>query len=285
MDGSDVTITSGKQIDGAKDTNDALISTSMASTNGLKVGSTFTACGKTLTVAGIFRGDSTSLMGDTVITSLATWQRLSGSGDEVTSATATVDSLSNLSAVTTALKNKLGSSADVTSNLTQANDALQPLKSIESVSLYSLIGAVFAGAVIILLTMIMIVRERKREIGVFKAIGFSNVRIMLQFMGESLTFTILGAVIGLVFGLAGANPITSALVNSGNGSDGPGSVKVMSISSSSTTLQSLTDVHTEVGFSIILYGLSAAILIALIGSALASYFISTVRPAEVLRSE
>lgn len=284
-DGSDVTLKSGKQINGNKDTSNALISTAMASKNGLKVGSTFTAWGKTLVVAGIFNGNSTSLTGDTVITSLATWQRLSGSGDEVTGATATVDSLTNLSAATTAIKHQLGSSADVTSNLTQANNALQPLKSIENVALFSLIGAVIAGAVIILLTMIMIVRERKREIGVFKAIGFSNIRIMLQFMGESLTFTLLGAVIGLVFGLVGANPVTSALVNSSGGNNGPGSGKPMSISSSSATLQNLTNVHTEVGFSIILYGLGAAILIALIGSALASYFISKVRPAEVLRSE
>ena len=37
---------------------------------------------------------------------------------------------------------------------------------------------VVAGAIIIFLTMMMIVRERRREIGVLKAIGASNVNVV-----------------------------------------------------------------------------------------------------------
>src|SRR5207253_1635967 len=54
FNGTALKITSGSSISGAKDTNDELISTDMDSKNNLKVGSTFTAYGRDLTVAGIF---------------------------------------------------------------------------------------------------------------------------------------------------------------------------------------------------------------------------------------
>jgi putative ABC transport system permease protein len=294
---STLNITSGKAFRSNSDADVAMISTSMAKTNHLTVGSTFTAYGKTLTVAALFTSD-TQGGNETIIVPLATEQNLSGRGGDVTSATATVDSLINLDSTTAAIKETLGSSADVTSNVTQANDALQPLNTVKNVSLYSLIGAVAASAVIILLTMIMIVRERKREIGVLKAIGFSNGRIMLQFMSEALTLTVLAAVIGLGVGIIGGSPVTSTLVSDSSSSissslpswmpvpptnTGSGATQVAG--PSNVTVGDIKDVHAQIGYSIILYGLGAAIMIALIGSALASYFISKVRPAEVLRSE
>lgn len=48
---------------------------------------------------------------------------------------------------------------------------------------------------------------------------------------------------------------------------------------------SVTSVTTHIGWDIILYGLGAAVAIAIIGSAVASYFIAKVRPAEVMRAE
>ena len=87
------------------------------------------------------------------------------------------------------------------------------MNSVKSISIYSLIGAVIAGAVIIFLVMVMIVRERRREIGVVKAIGGSNLGIMFQFMVEAVTLTLLGAVIGLIIGVVGGSPVTKLLVN------------------------------------------------------------------------
>jgi putative ABC transport system permease protein len=47
----------------------------------------------------------------------------------------------------------------------------------------------------------------------------------------------------------------------------------------------LSSIHAAVGWSIILYGLAAAVIIAVVGSALASFLIAKVRPAEVMRAE
>jgi len=291
VNGTNLTITSGKAIDGSVDGNNALISSAMASKNNLKVGSTFTAYNTALTVAGIY---STSSQGvnNTVIVSLPAEQRLSGQSGDITNAIATIDSLDNLNAATTAIKNTLGSSADVTSSIEQADQTVQPLNNVKSISLYSLIGAVVAGAVIILLTMVMIVRERRREIGVLKAIGGSNAKVMAQFVTEAVTLTVCGAVIGIALGVVAGNPITHLLVTDSNNPSpgGPGGFAraagpVIRRGFGGGLRGDLSSIHASVGWSIILYGLGAALVIAVVGSAMASFFIAKVRPAEVMRAE
>ena len=300
------TITSGKLIDGSTDTNDALISTQMAGKNNLKVGDTFTAYDATLTVTGIFSTSNQAAQG-TVVVSLPALQRLSGQSGAVISAVATVDSLDNLSSVTTAVKNTLGSSADVTSAEDQADATVKPLNSVKTVTTFSLIGAVVAGAVIILLVMVMVVRERKKEIGVVKAIGGSNLRIMGEFMVESLTLAVLGAVVGLALGVVGGQPVTNALVDSSTSgttvqTQGPGDGTLAINRSrsgagrgfgqrfsagvrSSGAVKALSNIRAQIGLGILLDGFGAAMLIAVLGSALSAGLIAKVRPSTVMRTE
>lgn len=295
--GNTVSLQSGKFINGTADTNDAMISTSMANKNNLKVGSTFSAYGATLTVAGIFTTSTRAAENDIVV-SLPTEQRLSGQTGNVTNAIATIDSVDNLSSATTAIKNALGSNADVTNSQDQVNQSIQPLNNVKTISLYSLIGAVIAGSVIILLTMIMIVRERRREIGILKAIGASNTRIIIQFMSEALTFTIIGAGIGLVLGIIAGNPVTNMLVtNSANTTTAtrgfPGGAAIATNGGGffrrggdfGSVRAGIHTIHTSVGISVLLEGLAVAIIIAAIGSAFAGWLIARVRPSEVMRAE
>jgi putative ABC transport system permease protein len=309
VDSTAIDITSGKTIDGNTDTDSALVSSSMATKNDLKVGSTFTAYGTTMTVAGIFSSSSTNSTkstDDTVIVALPTEQRLSGQTGDVTSALATINSVDNLTSATSAIKAKLGTKADVTSSVQEAESTVQPLNSVKSISIYSLIGAVIAGSVIILLTMVMIVRERTKEIGVFKAIGASNVKVALQFMSEAVTLTVIGAVVGIILGAVAANPITKTLVSSsttststttsgfsggmgaaggGFGGGGGGGRFIERHGAGGLVKSDFHNIHAAVGFSIIIYGLLAAVIIAVVGSAAVSYFIAKIRPAEVIRTE
>ena len=294
-------ITSGTAIDGNATTNVALVGKDLASKNNLAAGSTFTGYGQTITVSGIFdAGNTFSNAG--VIMPLETVQNLSAQPGGVTSVIVQVDSITNLESTTTALKSALGSAADVVSQQDTSNQALAPLENIKNISLISLIGAVVAGAVIILLTMLMIVRERRREIGVLKAIGSSNLKIMVQFMTEAVTFTLAGAVIGLGIGVVGSNPVTKLLVNnasstSSTGGAGAGGGRAggfgggvgrgagAALRFAGQSGASLRNVQAAVGWSILLYGLGAAIIIAIVGSAIPALLISRVRPAEVMRTE
>ncbi len=315
VEGTSVTLKTGRAISGTSDTNDALVSDAMAGKNNLSVGSTFTAYNATLTVAGIFTTSNKSVQG-TVVLSLPALQRLSGQTGDVTSAIATADTLDNLSSTTAAITSTLGSSADVTSAQEQADNTVKPLNSVKTVSAFSLVGAVVTGAVIILLTMIMVVRERKREIGVVKAIGGSNLRIISEFMVESLTLAVMGAIIGLFIGVIGGQPVTKMLVNNSTAStnsartsfqrpDGMGGVFSEKISSDTTdttaprsfagrfgqgvqrngAVKGLSNIKAQIGWGMLLDGFGAAVLIAVIGSALAAGMISKVRPSTVMRAE
>lgn len=288
--GDSVTYASGEAIDVSKDEDVAVIGKALAEKNSLSVGSTFTAYGKTITVKGIYDTGNT-FSNNGVIMSLSSLQRLSEQTGQVTSATVTVDSIDNIEGATAAIEAALGDAADVTNNQESAKQAIEPLESVKTISTFSLIGAVIAGAVIILLTMVMIVRERRREIGVYKAIGASNIRIMFQFISEALTLTVLAMVVGLIVGVAAANPLTKVLVNNSSTSTtqtvqgGPGGGARFVRGVGGNALSSARSVQADVGLDIVAYGVGAAALIAVLGSALPALMISKVRPAEVMRAE
>lgn len=282
-------LASGTTIDGASNDDIALVGSDVAAKNNLTAGSTFTAYGTTITVKGIF-DTGTKFANNVVIFPLATLQRLSAQPDQVSSATVRVDSITNLATVTTALKDLLGDKADVTNQQDTSSQALEPLENIKSVALFSLVGAVAAGAVIIFLTMLMIVRERRREIGVFKAIGSSNAQIATQFVSESLALTVLGSVVGLVGGVLASNSVVHLLVTSsadtapGGGFEGRmgGGIRQAFLGGPQAALQ---NIHATIGYEVLLYGLGGALIIALIGSAIPAYLTAKVRPAEVMRGE
>jgi len=292
-DGS-VDFTSGKAFDIDSTENVAIVGKAIAEKNSLKVGSTFTAYGAEIKVVGIYDTGNT-FTNNSVVFPMETLQKLSDQADQISTATLTVDSIENVSSVVKAVQSKLGDAADVTDNVSTAESALAPLENIKTISMYSLIGAVVAGAVIILLTMVMIVRERRREIGVLKAIGASNVKVMFQFMSEAVTFTALGALIGTAVGVVGGSPITKVLVNNSTSSStagGAGGGPVMVGRGAGEALrniglngQGLRDVHAVVGWDTLAYGLGAALFIAIVGSAVAALLIAKVRPAEVMRAE
>ena len=287
--GSTVTFISGQAIDASKDTDEAVVGKALATKNNLVVGSTFTAYGATIKVVGIY-DTGTTFSNSGLVFSLATLQRLSSQPSAVTSATVTVNSIDNVESTTAAIKASLGTTADVVNNQETTKTAIAPLESVKTIATFSLIGALLAGAVIILLTMIMIVRERRREIGVMKAIGASNSKTVYQFISEAITLTILGMIVGLIIGVAGASPITKVLVNNSASSTtttqqgpGPGARGLREFGNNSLT--SIKNVQTTVGPQILLEGVAAALLIAVIGSAIPAFLISKVRPAEVMRAE
>ena len=161
--------------------------------------------------------------------------------------------------------------------------------------MYSLIGALVAGAIIIFLTMLMIVRERRREIGVLKAIGSSNVGIMAMFTVESLVLTLISSVIGVIAGLFFSNPILNVLVNNSvtsnntsmanNPNHDHGAMMARFAQAGTGVQNAVRNLHAVVGWDILLYGLGAAVIIAIIGSAIPSFFIAKIRPAEVMRAD
>ena len=164
-----------------------------------------------------------------------------------------------------------------------ATKAVNSLDDVKGIALYSLGGALGAAVVILFLVMVMVVRERKREIGILKAVGASNGRVMAQFTTEAVTFALLGSVVGLVAGIIAARPVTSSLVSNSGVSSDTGARGLFG--AGNPFLSHLTDINAEVGWGLILEGLAAAVVVAVLASAAVAWMIGRVRPAEVLRSE
>jgi putative ABC transport system permease protein len=61
------------------------------------------------------------------------------------------------------------------------------------------VGSAFAAILLIVgTTMALAVRERTKEVGVMKTLGFSSGRVLRMVLGESLLLAVLGAVLGLL---------------------------------------------------------------------------------------
>ena len=177
----------------------------------------------------------------------------------------------------------LGPRASVVSYVSDAEQAVSDLNGVKSIALDSLVGAVGAAMVILFLVMVLVVRERKREIGILKAIGAPNGKIMAQFTAEAVTFTLLGLAVGLAAGIIAARPVTSSLVSHSGVSSDTGARGLFG--AGNPVLTHLTDINAQAGWPVIGEGLAVAVVVAVLASAAAAWMISRVRPAGVLRSE
>jgi len=299
-DGSDLTLTSGELIDGTSSDLVALVGSDVAEKNSLSVGDTFTAYGSTITVKGIYETGN-AFQDSGIILPLSTLQTLTDQAGAVTTVSATIDSSDNVTAAVATLKTSLGDDADITSDIERATSSVTSLQSIADLAFTGVIGASIAGAIIILLAMIMVVRERRREIGVIKAIGGTNAKVTAQFAVEGLTLTMIGAFLGLALGVLVSGPMTTSLVSSsdstsstttsqeagpgqrgGGGMGGPGQAFQGGLDQLNTNVTQVTASLTPQIFA---SAIGITILIALIGSAVPAWLTARVRPAEVLRSE
>jgi putative ABC transport system permease protein len=298
-DGSDLNITSGSTIDAAGSENVALVGSTLAEKNSLEVGDTFTAYNQTITVKGIYTTDN-RFQDSGIIMPLATVQTLTDQANVVSTVVATVDSSDNVAATVESLKSSLGDDADITSEVQRAEESVSSLEGIASLALAGVIAAAIAGAAIVLLAMVMVVRERRREIGVMKAIGGTDGKVVGQFITEGLTLTVFGAVIGMALGILVSGPMTTSLVSSQSSSSSQQTRGGATASSSSARPQggpggfeggfrqlqtNATQVTASLTPDIIALALGVTVFISLIGTAIPAWFTARVRPAEVLRTE
>ena len=283
-------ITSGDKFDGNSSDNIAMLGKALAEKNNLSVGQTFQAYSKDIKVVGIFDAGN-NFANDLIVMPIKSLQTLSDQANQVNSVLVQTSSIDKLDSVQSKIKDIFGDKADIVSSQDSAKEAVAPLENIRTISLYSLIGSMIAGAVILFLTMVMIVRERRREIGVLKAIGSSNFMVTAQFAVESLVLTITSSIIGIILGTLLSNPILKVLVSNNvstgatNGAQGHMMMMRVGAGIVNGAQNSIRNLTANVGLSVILYGLLAAIVIAILGSVIPSFIIAKISPAEVMRAE
>lgn len=268
----------------------ALLGTTLAEKNSLKVGSTFTINDQTFTVAGLFDA-GTAFGNNAVYLTLPEAQTLAALPGELSTMIVTVNSMENVDAAKAALQTALGTDkADVTQGQRNLETAVSSLDSVKNISFIAFVAALGTAGLIILLIMVMLVRERRKEIGVLKAIGAPNRTIGLQFVLEALVLVTLGSAVGAAVASFASGSIATALIGSsttttaeagrrGAGGGFPGGGPLGGAN------QLLTSVTASASPGVIAAGIAAVFGVAIIGALVPALLTARIRPIEVLRGE
>jgi putative ABC transport system permease protein len=160
----------------------------------------------------------------------------------------------------------------------------------ETVATQEIMIAVVATSLIVLFVMLYTVRERTKEIGTLKAIGFSNWNVMSQFMLEGMLLSLVAGLVGIAIGTVGAPLLSGILLpqispfgSSGNSRFQPGAANTGNFGSFGILGASTVTVTPSLQTMLIAIG--AAVLLGAMGSLYPAWRAARTRPAEAMRYE
>ena len=113
--------------------------------------------------------------------------------------------------------------------------------------------------------MLIIVRERTKEIGIQRAIGATPLNIITQIIMESVFLTTLAGYFGLVLGVGIIEGINYLLVSTGAESD--------------------MFADPEVSFTLAIYALEILVISGVLAGLIPAYRAVSIKPIDALRNE
>ena len=281
-------ITVGRNLQ-AGDSGVVLLSENNSAYFGAGIGGNITILGQTFEVIGI-HGTSGASDRTTLYMNLSDAQALTNntgyitslevftnSSDEVTSVASAISSLHpELDVVTT--QQRLDQLQQVqASYTTQLQNAQLTMNQTQTQAFEEIGIAVVATSLIVLFVMLYTVRERTKEIGTLKAIGFSNGTVMSQFMLEGIFLSLLAGVVGVAIGSIAAPFLSSVLLPSVNLFGSAGGFRATTGTTSTTAI--------AVSPELMLIAFGASVLLGALGSLYPAWRASRTRPAEAMRYE
>jgi putative ABC transport system permease protein len=199
------------------------------------------------------------------------------SSDVVTEVANAISSLHTELSVTTSQQRLDQLEALKTNYNTALENAESTLTQTQNVAVQEIIVAVAATSLIVLFVMLYTVRERTKEIGTLKAIGFSNWTVMSQFMLEGVLLSLVAGVVGIAIASIAAPALSGLLLPAvSQGTFGRGFTSVAN---------SGTSVSITLTPELVLIAVGAAVLLGTLGSLYPAWRASRTRPAEAMRYE
>jgi putative ABC transport system permease protein len=282
MGGGQMNITEGRYFTTGENNADVMVvGQALADKNSLTVGSAVDINGTSVGVIGIY--DSGQVFGNNMlIMPVGTVQRLFNLSG-VTSLTVQADNVNNVDAVVSSIRQIFPESvADVTTAQDMYQRINSSVASAQSTSQMAMIVAFIVAGVVILFAVVLMVRQRVKEIGILKAIGASNRQIELQLGGEALGMSVMAAIIGAIITYPLAQKVANLLVPSGGGGFVTGGGGGLFGGGGVTRI---AGINVAVSPEVFLYALGIAIALAVAASIFPAWYISRIKPAEVLRYE
>jgi len=260
------------------------------------VGQPITLGDYSFTIVGIFDAGN-RFANQYAYVSLADAQTMFDQSGKVSQIQVFAESVEDVNNIANEIESAYGDNVSVTtqSDLLQRITALyqgtenmtaSQLAQMNNVASQEILIAIIAGGLIVFLTMFYVVRERTKEIGIFKALGFTNWNITSQFMLEGAIIGLVGGLVGVIFGSFGAPLISNILlphISISTGFRGGFGGGFNPASPQSTTQQLTVQVMPDAG--IILTSLCIAVILGVVGSLYPSWWASRKRPAEALKYE
>ncbi len=278
----------------AEETGKVLLSENNTAYFGKSVGDIVNILGKDFEVVGI-HGTSSVSDRQTLYMNLADAQELTNNTGKITTLNVFATSSDEVSSVASAISD-LHPELQVTTGQ-QRLSQLQTMQSLydaqltnaqtimnqtQSQAFQEIVIAVTASSLIVLFMMLYTVRERTKEIGTLKAIGFSNGAVMGQFMLEGILLSMFAGMVGIAIGTVAAPFLSSVLLPSVNPfSSGVGYRMVTGTFSSGQLNASTVTIDVQT----MLIAFAASIALGVIGSLYPAWRASRTRPAEAMRYE
>ncbi len=164
---------------------------------------------------------------------------------------------------------------------TALESAQASISSTQTVAIQEIIIVVAATSLIVLFVMLFTVRERTKEIGTLKAIGFSNKTVMGQFLLEGVFLSLIAGVVGVAIATIAAPTLSSVLLPSVNALGAGGPIFTSSGGPMAATAVNTVSISTE----LILLAFGASVLLGALGSMYPAWRAAKIRPAEAMRYE
>jgi putative ABC transport system permease protein len=270
----------------------AIVGQTLATANNLSVGSEITIGTDQVQVIGIYT--TGEQFGDNMIVMpIESVQRLY-SINGATTVTVTADSAGDVNIVAAELRGIWDSTvADVVTAQQEFSAISGSITSANSTSQTGMLISFVVAAVVVLASVVLVIRQRIREIGIMKAIGASNGQIGFQFGLETTMITVVATVFGILLSLLFGQQIANLFTSSGGsirtvtgaGGLARGGTAVFGGGGGRIFAGSIGGIHVAISPEVVIIAFASAIILAIAASVIPVWYIARVRPAEVLRNE
>lgn len=280
-------VTAGRNLE-AGDSGVVLLSENNSAYFGVGVGDTVSILGQGFTVVGIHGtssasdrlvlymnlSDAQAVTNNTgYITSLRVFTQTS---DLVTQVSTAISTLHPELTVTTGQERLTQLDSLQSTYNTALESAQASIGQTQTTALEEIIVVVAATSLIVLFVMLYTVRERTKEIGTLKAIGFSNSSVMGQFLLEGVLLSVIAGAVGIAIGTLAAPTLSALLLPSVN-LFGVTGVRVASNVASTAVV--------SVNLEIVLLAFGASVALGALGSLYPAWRAAKIRPAEAMKYE
>lgn len=268
-------------IDGRKisegDEGSVLIGSDAADYFGARVGDTINIDGMDFQVVGIYSSIVDPIFNKRVYMSLSDAQSLLDCEGKISDLTVYAENLPAVDSVAAEIRSRYPNLRVITYRDRQTSteymhqqqqNAIERLEAdlgqIQATASQVILVSIVTAGLIILFVMFYTVRERTKEIGILKALGFSNLDVTAQFVLEGMCVGLIGGLVGVLIAGVSAPMLASLMIHP------------------SETLGSITP---SLDAQLALLALGVAALLGAFGSLYPAWRASRVSPAEALRHE